>query len=173
MCVGGVLRGHSQKYTRPNMSELNLTLLDDFQWVCSLLWWRRGLDMWSMRCRDYTLGSFLPPYCGQSAVSDVRVKDPRCCLSCPSLLPANAPVPSNTDKYCPNPELSLYTETAEGKWLWIGFKVTVVVSYLAANLDQWLQESPKYWCEDLFLQILNQWLGCIHCSLLVPVHYSN
>lgn len=58
-----------------------------------------------------------PPYCGQSAVSEARVKDPRCCLSCLSLLPANAPVPSNTDKYCPNPELSLYTETAEGMWL--------------------------------------------------------
>lgn len=56
-----------------------------------------------------------PPYCGQSAVSDVRVKDPQ--VSCLSLLPANAPVPSNTDKYCPNPELSLYTETAEGMWL--------------------------------------------------------
>lgn len=29
------------------------------------------------------------------------------------LLPANAPVPSNTDKYCPNPELSVNTETSD------------------------------------------------------------
>lgn len=50
-------------------------------------------------------------------------------------------MPSNTDKYCPNPELSLYTETAEGMWLCIGFKVTVVVMYLAANLDRWLPEA--------------------------------
>lgn len=35
---GEVLRGNSQKYTRPNVSMLNLALLDDFQWVCSLLW---------------------------------------------------------------------------------------------------------------------------------------
>lgn len=73
--------------------------------------------MWSVRCRDYTLGSLLHTVVSQSVVSDVRVKDPRCCLSCLSLLPANAPVPSNTDKYCPNPEPSLYTKTAEGMWL--------------------------------------------------------
>lgn len=48
-----------------------------------------------------------------SVVCDARVKDPTCCLSCLSLLPANAPVPSNTDKYCPNPELLLHTETAK------------------------------------------------------------
>lgn len=28
---GGVLRGNSQKYTRPNVSELNLALQDDFR----------------------------------------------------------------------------------------------------------------------------------------------
>lgn len=36
------------------------------------------------------------------------------CPVCLSLLPANAPVPSNTDKYCPNPELSLYNRDCIG-----------------------------------------------------------
>ena len=40
LCGRGVLRGNSQKYTRPNVSVLNLARLDDFQWVGSLLWWR-------------------------------------------------------------------------------------------------------------------------------------
>lgn len=52
-------------------------------------------------------------------------------------LPAYAPVPSTTDKYCPNPELSLYTESAEvcGRGQ---------VLSLAVGLDQWLQATPKH-----------------------------
>lgn len=57
------------------------TLLDHFWRVCSPLWWRWGFDMWSTRCRDYTLGSLLL-HTVVSQRSDVKVKDPSCCLSC-------------------------------------------------------------------------------------------
>lgn len=61
--------------------------------------WTRGLsDFGRLHTR------LLPPLCCG------LLKDPPggACPVCLSLLPANAPVPSNTDKYCPNPELSLH-----------------------------------------------------------------
>lgn len=66
------------------------------------------------------------------------------CPVCLSLLPANAPVPSNTDKYCPNPELSLYNRDCIGDFCceWGSRSPLSSSRRLAVNLDEWLLGSP-------------------------------
>lgn len=142
--------------------------------------------MWVVRCREYTLGSLLLHTVVSQRSLKLELKTPRCCLSCLSLLPANAPVPSNTDKYCPNPELSLYTETAEGMWLWIGFEATVVVMLLVTNWNggyrRFLKTDVRVFLPCLYfitLKTVQQWgilhqcLGCLYCSPHLKRQYSN
>lgn len=101
----------NKKKTHPIFRDTSLAFLDDFLWV-------RGTFLAKMGSRYVVCEILETTHLAASSSflwSRTELKTPGgACPVCLSLLPANAPVPSNTDKYCPNPELSLYNRDCIG-----------------------------------------------------------